>query len=119
MADDAPFEISDAAVQAFLKAIAAASPLGGASGQETDTSCDPDLQARNLAAFTTASAAMSETYLALFREQIAAASAALEAEDPASAAAAWFSQMAEAAQQAGAGLQAQLLAEIANSGKDP
>ena len=57
--------------------------------------------------------------LALVREQVVAAAAALETEDPAEAAKAWFDQMAEAAEQAGTALQAQLLADLANSRKDP
>ena len=103
-------DINEETIRAVLAGLADAIPQGTAAP-------DAALQARNLAALTTASTAMSETYLSLAREQIAAAGAALTSETPAEAATAWLEQMAEAAEQAGAALQARLLAELANSNR--
>ena len=99
------FPFDESVVHDFIAALAEAGKGAGAS--------TVDQQAANLAAFTAASTAISETYLALTREQIARACDALNASAAPDQAEATFAAMAEAAGQAGTALHAQLLAGIA------
>lgn len=109
-----PFSIDPELVADSLAALARASqglPPGA------------DQQSANLAAFTEATAATAETYLALARTQIdQALQATRAAADPATDPAiteAWLTQLTQASEQAGAALQARLLADISQARKDP